>query len=358
MLTQAHPVRLTAAATFLSASLASAPSQGQEAGKAQTAVRAAEGRESKPDPVWEPLRREAEAKAREHEAAFRRLKDLTPSGDPAGVVVREVGPAVGGGVVVRQAVQVAPAAPPAPVVVQQGVVVMAANQPERYLATYRPILRAEYQLLVTVCEPSRDQRRAIARSGEEALRSAAEEYAKWATTPRRVVNGVLEPQPPNFRRIIREGIAAAAAAELTPEVLERYATELARRAEDERRTGAMNIVVKLDQAFDLSERQREELTEALVKGWVESWAPALAGLTADNDAYPMVPDALIGPVLTAGQKQVWSGLRKFSMQGTTGLGLVVGAPPAEGPLEDAEPGDGPEARPREDRGPAPPVRVP
>src|SRR5262249_34872257 len=146
-------------------------------------------------------RREALANAREREAMFATLNGMgqdvvAPAPPPPVPAPAPPAPArVGAAVVVRErfAVGLAPLAPaPAAAVPVNAAVV--ADRTQMFTRQFRAILKSEYQFLLAVCEPTKDQRREIARAGESALKAAASQYADWQMN-RRVVNGKLPPNP-------------------------------------------------------------------------------------------------------------------------------------------------------------------
>src|SRR5690349_20751631 len=50
---------------------------------------------------------------------------------------------------------------------------------ERYTQQFRPLLRAELQLVRSACAPTDEQIRGVARDGEQALKATAEEFAEF-----------------------------------------------------------------------------------------------------------------------------------------------------------------------------------
>src|SRR5207248_9243311 len=107
----------------------------------------------------------------------------------------------------------------------------------------RPILRTEYQFLVTVCEPTKEERKQIARAGEATLRVAVTMLTDWRRQPRRavpaargampdprkVVEDALAQQPPDPRKLLQAGLADAAKTFLSPRQVDRYREEVKQR---------------------------------------------------------------------------------------------------------------------------------
>jgi hypothetical protein len=225
-------------------------------------------------------------------------------------------------------------------------------------AAFRTILRAEYQIILSACEPTRDQRREIARAGERALATAAFQAALWQGTPRRRVvfkngmNQVESIDQPDPRKVIRDALATAVKANLSAEQHARYLKEVESRAADEKQSVIHNLVERLDYALLLSADQRAKITDALAAKWDPAWCPSLQVLLTAETAYyfPQVPDSIIVPALTSAQARVWETLQKTPRPSWGGYEGVMGTD--EQPLEDAGPADpaspavsGPEAKP-------------
>jgi hypothetical protein len=337
MVKGARLVRFAAAGSLLiaAAALFSSSVHAQEVRKTRT--RPAQAAVEPADRAGDAMRREVDAKARELEANFARIKELDPGGVVAVQPPRDaVRLAVPFAVQAQQeALRIVgrAAAVQAPAVAD--IKFVNAGQTQQFAAQFRALLKAEYQLLVTACEPTKDQRREIARAGENALKAAVTTYADWQRAPkRRGPNGVLIPSPPDMRKAVQVGLSTAAAAHLSPAQMARYFEEVKERTDDQRQATVLNLVAKLDERLHLSEDQRGALSEALTKGWSNDWAPSLQMLVQQNRFYPALPDNVLGPVLTAGQKRAWDGLQKIQQNGIAGY--AIGMLPDPVPLEDAE----------------------
>lgn len=298
-----------------------------------------------------------------------------PKAGPRPVVVtKEVVQADAAGKVIRREVttttevMVAPAAPRGmakAAVVAKGFVMpqvpvapqVNAQQVQQLTGTFRAILRAEYQLVLTVCEPTKDQRREIARAGERAVTVAAIQGALWQSSPFRLVvkDGVATHQradQPDPRKILRDALAAAAKAHLPAESTARYLKEVEARAADEKRAVVSNLVEALDQILLLSTDQRAKLTDSLTAGWDDAWAPSVQALMNKNNGYfyCQPPDKLILPALNPPQVKLWQAVQKVQQNSWKGFIGLLGTD--DKPLEDAGPDDppgaaarGPEAKP-------------
>jgi hypothetical protein len=323
MLKQRLPIRLVTAAGCLLMTGLSA-SSAQDVYKVRTLP--AQKPVPPVDPAADAMRREAQARAMEHAAHFARLKAIDPDRVAA----------------VQQLAVDLQLAERARVIAQ--VQVPNAAQVQQMTAHFRPILKAEYHLLVAACEPTRDQRREIARAGEKALRASVEAFVDWQRQPnRRILNGVEVPNPPDVRKAIQIALAAAVAAHLSPPQMVRYFEEVKERNDDERETIVLNIVVKLDERLHFTEDQRAALSKALTKGWSDDWAPSLNNVVIQNRHFPILPDDAIRPILTEGQKRTWDGAHKSRQNAR--VGYTNGMTPDPSPLEDAELDDDSKTKP-------------
>lgn len=258
------------------------------------------------------MRREAAARKKELDGNFARIATLGGGGVPAaGVVMR------------KQAVAVAPA---------MAFAVRAGNgnldpQIQQWVQQFRPTLRVEYQFVRTVCDPSKDERKRLARAAERALKDAATEFAEWQSGRRRVPVGgkFLQPVP---AKSIQQGIAAAVKANLSPGQAARYQEEAARRAADQREAAVLNLVAKFDQDLALSADQREKLRASLSANWDDSWCQSLQMFMYDNQYFPQIPDQFISPILNPVQRRVWTGTQKVQ-QNFFGGGVMMGNDPLD-----------------------------
>jgi hypothetical protein len=173
----------------------------------------------------------------------------------------------------------------------------------------RAILDVEVGFARKVCGLSDEQIGRIApdleRTFEAALRSCAEhrlgEQGGWP--------GWVNANPPHPRRAFQESLGVALKSRVTGSVHARYADELKKRVEDQKRAGALNLVARLDRILVLSPAQRDKLVGSLSSRWNEAWSE-----TSDiyGELYlPSLPDGLVLPYLTRTQKDVWLGAEKL-----------------------------------------------
>ncbi len=231
------------------------------------------------------------------------------------------------------------------------------QQVKQWTSRFRGFLRAEYQVILSVCEPTRSQRREIARSGERGLTTAATEFFEWGFKPHKIVlkNGVHQidenERRPDPRQMIRAALTEALKAQLSTDQVARYQRETEQRDADEKQMIIRDLVVHLDQLLFLSPSQREKLVAAFSQSKDDSWLPPLQGLLNlgdTNSQFPTIPDPLIIPELTSTQAKVWNATPKFPKNGF-GFAFLVGSETT--PLEDAE-----LENPAKAADPAPPVK--
>jgi hypothetical protein len=266
----------------------------------------------------EAVRREAEARARELEREFARLQAI------------RVGQFVAAPAFQVERVVAAPAAPAGEVNMVLNGVVRRVSMEERYVMMFRPTLRAEYEVLVAVCEPSKDQRRQLARAGESALKAVAAQVSQ-----RRVVNAENTP-----RKVLLAALRAAAGEHLSVLQVARYQDELAERERQFRQATVRSIVAALDQGLYLSADQRAKLSAALEANWAELQVNDQA-INFAGQYFPMLPDKHVVPLLSPEQAKVWHETQKVQLNtfltGASGLD--------DKPLEDAELEGAPKSEP-------------
>jgi len=198
---------------------------------------------------------------------------------------------------------VRPAQPPPPG--QQFEVMLAPganrDQARRYADLYRPLLLGEYKRVCKVCDPTRDQRKAMARAGESIINSLANQYASRGT--RLVVAGrsiIISPQ-----KVIEDGLALAVKIHLREDQSARYAVELEARSLERKEAAIEQIVAELDQDLCLSAGQREQVRSVLASHWDDSWIAFVdnAGM-AMRSYYPSV-SRHVAPLLSSSQNSAW-----------------------------------------------------
>lgn len=174
----------------------------------------------------------------------------------------------------------------------------------------RPILRAEYGLLVSSVELTPDQRRGIALDGAQRL----EEVAARMAGGRAGINqpGVGTPINYDPRPPIREAIEAAARVRLAPEAFALYVEQVRRKAEDRREAVVLNLIANIDRLLSLGEPQRVKLRESMLAGWDDRDFPSVEASIVYDSYFPSIPEQHILPILTEDQAKLWNAARKIN----------------------------------------------
>ncbi|HEY2156246.1 MAG TPA: hypothetical protein VGH33_11490 [Isosphaeraceae bacterium] len=219
------------------------------------------------------------------------------------------------------------------VIVRQAVPVQGNMEPQvrQFTQQFRPAMRAEYYFIRTVCAPTAEQRRLIARDGEKALREASKAYAEVQGRPVQFRNGrATYPDP---RRLLEDGMAKAVKPILTPDQAAKYQAESEKRTADRRQAVITTLVAKLDQDLILSPEQREKIAAAMAEHWDDSWCQSLETLLYGDQFFPRLPDNVVVPSLDPKQRDIWHGQRSNQ---SFFFGFVGNMLPEEDPQEDKE----------------------
>ena len=189
----------------------------------------------------------------------------------------------------------------------------------------RPLFRLELRFLSSTSDPSPTQRREIAIEGARAVKEAAKQLA---TVQHALQNGGWRGGViPDGRKMVREGVRAAAKAKLSPEQFARYQEELEVKARDQRKSIALGVVANLDRILFLSIEQRDKIGEVLLANWNESTFPTLENLVNYEQYFPVLPDRHLIPLLNDAQRTTWNGVQKvtfgqsFNFQFNNGMPL-------------------------------------
>jgi hypothetical protein len=205
---------------------------------------------------------------------------------------------------------------------------------------FTKILYGDLELLRALCgDLPRESRRAIAKTGEQAVKDAALQMAELQMGGRQrrlaqgiviqggavVVNGKavinmnplaqpgrpakpkpdVEKSPDNPVTILSATLTKSVAEHVGSEQAKAFAEQIARR--DDRRKAAMihEIVAVLDGELVLTASQREEIERSLREDWNDSMAMTLQGIHMNNGrrVFPGVPGACVSPHLTKAQRQ-------------------------------------------------------
>lgn len=204
----------------------------------------------------------------------------------------------------------------------------------QFTQQFRPVLRTELHFIKSVCAPTTEQQKKIAREGHKALSAAVKKYAQnQQQMMQGQWRGGTQPDP---RKLVQKGLLEAAKAHLTSEQVARYEAEIARRDADFQVVAVHNIVCKLDQELILTAEQREKLSEAMTKGWQDSWGGSLEMFMYGNEYLPVLPDKIVMPILDPIQKKVWTTAQKTQMNSFfNGMGFLGGVEMDADPIDEA-----------------------
>ena len=247
-----------------------------------------------------------------------------------------IGGMPGRGVLAEDRVDVDPAEDPAQVQRRQQI----KQQATHWEQQFTKILYGDLELLRALCgDLPRESRRAIAKTGEQAVKDAALQMAELQMGGRQrrlaqgiviqggavVVNGKavinmnplaqpgrpakpkpdVEKSPDNPVTILSATLTKSVAEHVGSEQAKAFAEQIARR--DDRRKAAMirEIVAVLDGELVLTASQREEIERSLREKWNDSMAMTLQGIHMNNGrrVFPGVPGACVSPHLTKAQRQ-------------------------------------------------------
>jgi hypothetical protein len=204
------------------------------------------------------------------------------------------------------------------------------GQLQQMMMQLRPILRAEFHVIRAACNPTAEQRKAIAHSAEQAFRDATRKYVDAMRRPMNVAQRAAN----DPRRMIEEGLVQGIKAHLSAEQVARYQEELTKRAAGRKRLALRNLVARLDHDLILSPDQRNKLGESLSAHWDDTWGQSLEMFLYDNNYFPPISDQYVSPFLNDSQKKIWRSTQKF--QGFFGGFGMVGGIMENDPLEDEE----------------------
>ncbi len=223
-----------------------------------------------------------------------------------------------------------PAMAAAAIMVAPGMAMNNEAQIRQYMRQMRPLLRSEYHIVRVVCRPTPEQRKELARVGEQTLREASRKYVELMQRPM----GVAERARNQPYRTIRAGLLAAVKARFPSEVANRLEAEGTRREASRKALFVRNLVARLDHDLVLDPGQRDKLAESLEKHWDDSWGQSIEMFMYDYQYLPPIPDHLVSPFLNDAQRRIWRTTQKVQVF-FGGFGLMGGVM-ADDPLEDPE----------------------
>ncbi len=205
------------------------------------------------------------------------------------------------------------------------------GQVQQMMMQFRPIIRAEFHVIRAACQPTPEQRKAIAQAAEQTLRDTTKKYVESMRRPMTMAQRAAN-EP---RRLIEEGLVAVLKSKVSAEQAARYQAELTKRTAARKRLTVRNLVARLDHELILSPDQRDKISESLSAHWDDSWGHSVEMFMNDNNYLPPIPDHVVAPVLNESQVKIWRSIPKN--QGFFGgFGIMGGIMMNNDPLEDED----------------------
>jgi hypothetical protein len=221
---------------------------------------------------------------------------------------------------------------PARVVAQPAAAALDA-QAAQFVQQIRPMFRAEYYFIRNTCGLNADQRKQLARMGENAVKAAARSFVE---SQQKMMRGGwrADSEYPDPRKVLEAELSRVMSPLLTRDQERRYKAELEKRASSRKEVVIDNLVAKLDSDLVLTADQRSKLVAALSANWKDAWGQSLEMLMNIDNYFPNIPDDLVAPILTDHQKEVW---RRIPRNSNVFWGFSVGLMMRENdPLDDPE----------------------
>lgn len=187
----------------------------------------------------------------------------------------------------------------------------------------QPLFAAELTFAKAVCQPNAEQLQKMKVQAspelEKALRSFALQQAPmmgiqigggqaWG-------RGVPHQQPEasDILNLFESSASRIVAGVFPPETVALYQAEQLHREKFRARSGAMALVVHLDERFRLSQDQRDQLTDSIQQVWQREWQVYLQFMDNNPQFFPQVPDDSVVPHLTDVQAKQWRAMQRQSL---------------------------------------------
>jgi hypothetical protein len=190
------------------------------------------------------------------------------------------------------------------------------NIDEQLRAQFEPVVKVELSFAVRACKLEGEDRKKLIAAGDKWLNQYIKDSQKQRPNRGQVQiwfnngGGAIDSGDNDPRATIAKGIASVAKATLTPEQFAVYDRECDHREDAYREAIGATLVVRMDEKLALSAEQRQKLTESLIGGWNDRWAPPLEMFMYNNDFWPSIPDKVVSPHLTPAQWEIWTRIVK------------------------------------------------
>lgn len=121
------------------------------------------------------------------------------------------------------------------------------------------------------------------------------------------------------RQIIAEAVQTQLEPITTKEQLESFRKEVEAREEFRKQATLDQLVTLFDEALMFTPEQRDGIRKSLAEKYQTAWADNVEAIGQFSQGYyPVIPDAVVAPHLTADQKRVWQRMQK--VRASVGLG--------------------------------------
>ena len=196
----------------------------------------------------------------------------------------------------------------------------------------RPLIRARYNFLRAIANPTKEQRAKLVAGAEEIQKAVVKVFAELQLKMQR---GMWDGNSkyPNGQQLVSERFNTLAKECLDPEQLERYSKEIAKKEEIHKTICVKNLVAMIDQQLILSPEQREKLAADLTKKWDKNWVTSLEVFMYGEQFMPPLPDDVVLTHLNTSQKEVWKATPRNGGNIWGGFGFMWGNQADSGPLD-------------------------
>ena len=158
------------------------------------------------------------------------------------------------------------------------------------------MVRAEYYFIRNVCDPTKEQRKQIAREGERALQDAAQEFAE---AQQKMMRGRLTAGDAAARprsELIEEVLAKPSPSHPDPDQAARYQAEVERRAA-EPQAGRRSTTwwPSSTRTWSSTPSSARRSASRCPSHWNDAWCQSLQMLLNSDHFFPNIPDSSSSP---------------------------------------------------------------
>lgn len=189
----------------------------------------------------------------------------------------------------------------------------------------KPLINVELSFIKRVCIPSDDQMEAMVKEAKNVLGKMSDIVGHGQVGMRGEVAVVF--RGPNQEQLVgnpyhrvRKELAIFMKPILSAEQYDLYLEESKQRDEFEREVAIDIAVEMIDSKLVLTSEQRAEITQKLLQGWKQVDFQWMQSYQNNPQYLPTMPAALIDPVLTPTQRNLWNAANRTRVI----LGVSVG----------------------------------